>query len=218
MDKELENAVKELEEETNKSEQQKEESHVGILAKAVEVLSKSVSSMLKKSDEGTGEQHVQTAEDALSKSLAESGQGEVIDGAEVLKAFQEGVSKSLATVEHNLNAHIGQVREAVRTALEVMLPLVKSQLAIHKMVEASPKSTPMLGVVTNGNGREGEQAAKRTGSFEDAFLSIKRAVVDKKIPADFLGRFQSRPDATLQVIPADVRKSYDIPDMLQKAA
>lgn len=219
MDKDLENAVKELEDETNKSEQKKEEeSHVGLLAKSVEVLSKAVSSILKKSEDGKDEKKELTAEVSLSKSLSESGQGDVIDGAEVLKAFQEGISKSLATVEHNLNAQIGQVQEAVKTALEVMLPLVKSQLAIHKMVEASPKSTPMLGVITNGKGREDEQVRKSTGSFEDAFLSIKRAVVDKKLSADHLGRFQSRPEDTLRIIPVDVRKSYDIPDTLHKAA
>ena len=219
MDKELESAVKELEEETEKSEQKKEEeSHVGLLAKSVEVLSKAVSSILKKS-EGK-EEPVTTGAETLSKSMTESEQGQVIDGEEVLKAFQVGIEKSLSTVEENMAARLAQIENKMNAALEVMLPLVKSQLAIHKMVEASPKSMPMLGVLTNGAGREEVTPIRKSGRplREEAALGIESAVGAGKLEPSYLGRFNSRPEETLRLIPDDVRKSFNIPDTLKQAA
>lgn len=221
---ELKKAVDELEEATNpKEEKEEKETTTSLLAKSVNLLTGLLSSR-KTTEEPKKEElaaKTEPAKETVQKSEAKEEDG-VINVTEILEDFRTGLKKSFDVVDGKVGALEGRFAgiEATLDGLgTALISLCKSHAELHKSFSEQPASVPLRGAVYLG-GRSDEKPTlqKSTSSRGAVMMRIERARNAGQIEDGVLSLYSKNPNEALRLIPEDVKKSFDIPDELTKAA
>lgn len=157
-----------------------------------------------------------TATETITKSLAANPEyQEIRDGSEALKALEDAMSKSIGTVDSNVQALSKAQGEQGEILNRVVLGLgliAEAQTAIIKSLETMPKSIPMSGYFGLPS-VEADKTEKSTGAinFEEVYLALEKGVHAGRLNPDVLMQFQAQPVAVLKSLSEDMRKSLGIP-------